>query len=77
MLEASLMSSVLGLNVTPKKVIILFFKFLFNIFTTLLVNNNFLFSLDLTTFLTIDKSILNLFAVSIKALVSFGKHDPP
>jgi hypothetical protein len=30
MLEASRMSSVLGLNVTPKKVIILLLKLLFN-----------------------------------------------
>ena len=26
---------------------------------------------------TIDKLVLNLLAVSTKALVSFGKHDPP
>ena len=66
-----------GLNVTPKNVIDLFFKLLLRIFIIFFVNNIFLLSLDLITFLIIDKSTLKDLAVSSRALVSFGKHDPP
>ena len=45
--------------------------------STFLIDNNLRLSFDVTTVLTIDKSILNFLPISIKALVSFGKHDPP
>ena len=76
-LDASRISSVLGLKVTPKKVIFLFLKLFLRIFFTRSVNNNFLFSLELITLFTIDRLVENCFAVSSKALVSFGKQDPP
>ena len=77
MLEASLISSVFGLNVTPRNVIVFFKSLLFKIFSTLFIDKNLRLSFDVTTVLTIDKSVLNFLPVSIKALVSFGKHDPP
>ena len=40
-------------------------------------NKSDLKSLDLMTLFTTDKLVLNLSAVETKALVSFGKHDPP
>ena len=59
------MSSVLGLKVTPKKVTILSLKLLFNKVEIFFVNKIFLFSLELTTLFTIDKSILNLLPVFV------------
>ena len=56
MLAASLISSVFGLKVTPKKVIILFFNFLFKIFSILWVKEILRLLFDLTTDFTIDKS---------------------
>ena len=76
-LGASLISSVPGLNVTPKKVIFLFFKLFPKILCTLFSKRFFLLSLDFITLLTIERSTLYLSAVLIKALVSLGKHDPP
>ena len=73
----SLISSVPALNVTPKKVILLFFKLLFNKFLTLVIKILYLFSFDLITDLTIDKFVLNDLATKVRALVSFGKHEPP
>ena len=67
----------LGLKVTPKKVINLFFRLLFEILYTFSVNNFFLSSFDLITAFIIDKFDLNLFEVSIIALVSLGKQEPP
>ena len=71
------MSSVLALNVTPKKVIFLFLILLFKILYTLLSRKLDLFSFDFITDFITDRFILNLSAVEIIALVSFGKHDPP
>ena len=70
-------SSVFGLNVTPKNVTFLFFILFDSIFFTLSVKNILRFSLDLITDLIIDKSVLNKVPVKAKALVSFGKHEPP
>ena len=53
------MSSVFALNVTPKKVIFLFFIFLFKIKFILSSKILFLFSFDLITDLITDKLILN------------------
>ena len=71
------MSSVPALKVTPKKVIFLLFKLLFNIFLILVNKYLYLFSLELIVDLTIDKLVLNFFEVEIKARVSFGKQEPP
>ena len=67
----------LALNVTPKKVIILFLIFLFKIL--LILSNKILdlFSFDLITDFITDKFVLNLSAVVIMAFVSLGKQDPP
>ncbi len=72
----SLISSVFGLNVTPKNAIVLPLTFP-DIFL-ILSNNNFLLRLlDLITVFTIDRSILYFFPVETNPLVSFGKQDPP
>ena len=71
------MSSVFGLNVTPKKVIFLFFILFDNIFFTLSVKTILRLSLDLITDLIIDKSTLNKSPMKVIALVSLGKHEPP
>ena len=71
------MSSVFGLNVTPKNVICLFLILFPKIVWILFVNIFFLFSFDFTTVLTIVRSVLKFLPVSIKALVSLGKQDPP
>ena len=71
------MSSVLGLKVTPKKVIFLFLILLFKILYTLFAKIFFLSSFDLITVFTIERSVLKLFATSTKAFVSLGKQEPP
>ena len=73
----SLISSVLGLNVTPKKEIFLFFKFDPKILWTLFVSKFNLSLLDLITDFTTDKFILYFSAADTRPLVSFGKQDPP
>ena len=55
--EESLISSVLALNVTPKKQIFLFLKLLFSNLSILLVNNFDRFTLDLITDLINDKFV--------------------
>ena len=71
------MSSVLGLNVTPKNEIFLFFKFDPIILCILLVNKSTLSRLDLITDFTTERLILYFWAVEIRPLVSFGKQEPP
>ena len=71
------MSSVFALKVTPKKVIFLLLTLFLRISYTLLSKIFDLFSFDLITDFITDKLILNLSAVEIIALVSFGKQEPP
>ena len=73
----SLMSSVLGLNVTPKKAIIFCFNLPFKIVSIFFINKVLLLLFELITLLTIDKSILYFEAIFVNARVSFGKQDPP
>ena len=77
MLAASRISSVLGLNVTPKKVIFLFLNLLFKINFAFSINESFRELFELTTLFTIDIFVLNFLPISINARVSLGKHDPP
>jgi len=71
------MSSVLALNVTPKKQIFLFLIFLLSISLTSLSSNLDLNEFDFITLLITDRSVLNLSAVLIIAFVSLGKQEPP
>ena len=73
----SLMSSVFGLNVTPKIETFLFLILFFKILLILFRINFFLFSLDLTTDFTIDKSTFSFSPIEIRPLVSLGKQEPP
>jgi hypothetical protein len=68
---------VLALNVTPKKVIFLFLILFFNILAILVKRRWDRLLLELITVLIIDNGDFDFFAVSIKALVSLGKQDPP
>ena len=63
-LDASLISSVLGLKVTPRNVIILFLSLLFKILSILFVSVIFLWSLDFTTLFIIERSVLYLSAIA-------------
>ena len=76
-LDDSLISSVLGLKVTPKKVIRLFLILFFNNFLILIDKILCLSSLDYTVELIIDRLVLNFFPVAKSAFVSLGKHEPP
>ena len=76
-LDDSLISSVLGLKVTPKKVIRLFLILFFNNFLILIDKILCLSSLDFIVDLIIDRFVLNFFPVAKSALVSLGKHEPP
>ena len=66
-----------SMNVTPKKVIFLFFTLLFKILYILFNKRLDLLSFDLITDIIKEKFILNLSAVEVMAFVSLGKHDPP
>ena len=62
---------------TPKKAIFLFLILFDKIFLTLSVRIILRFSLDLMTDLIIERSVLNKSPVTVTALVSFGKQEPP
>ena len=66
-----------GLKVTPRKVIFLFLILFDKIFLTRSVKKILRFSLDLITDLIIDKLVLNKSPVTVIALVSLGKQEPP
>ena len=66
-----------GLKVTPRKAIFLFLILFDKIFIIFSVKSFLRFSLDLITDLIIDRSVLNKSPVTVIALVSFGKQEPP
>jgi len=68
---------VFGLKVTPKKAIFLFLILFSKIFLTLSIKSVLRFSLDLITDLIIERSVLNKSPVTVIALVSLGKQEPP
>ena len=67
----------LGLKVTPRKLIFFPLKFFPNILGTRAINRSTLFRFDFITDLTIDKLILYFSATDTKPFVSLGKQEPP
>ena len=77
MLGASRISSVLGLKARPKTAMVLSVSSPPSASITLLAIRRFRASLASMTEETIDKETLASSAVRVRAIVSFGKQEPP